>query len=141
MPTVPITDSAQKIDLTPRFGGSSTVQNSPIAAAAETIICTVNLQDFAATAMIAGVRLHGWAAFTVGASGVSATLRIRQTNGSGTVVASTGALTVTAANLVAFDVLGADASPGVGTYVLTLQIGSGAGNTTISAVHLSWSNF
>lgn len=141
MPTVPITDSAAKIDLTPRFGGSSTVQGSPIAAAAETVIATVNLTDFNATAMVAGVRLQGWAAFTVGTNGVSATLRIRKTDINGSVVVSSGALTVTAANLVAFDVLGADAAPGVGTYVLTLQVGSASANTTISAVHLSWSNF
>ncbi len=141
MPVQPITDSAAKIDLTPRFGGSSTVQNSPIAAAAETIIATVNITDFAATAMVAGVRLQGWAAFTVGGSGTAATLRIRQTNVGGTVVVSSGAVTATAANLMAFDVLGADAAPGVGTYVLTLQITAGATNTTISAVHLSWSNF
>jgi hypothetical protein len=65
-------------------------------------------------------------------------LKIRQTNGSGTVVAATGALTggVAAAALLAQDVSGSDATPGVGTYVLTLQITSGATNTTISAVSL-----
>jgi len=141
MPTVPITESAVSIDLTPRFGGSSTVQNSPIAAAAETVIATVNVADFAATAMVAGVRLQGWAAYTVGGSGTAATLRIRKTDINGAVVVSSGACTVTAANLVESSVLGADATPGVGTYVLTLQITNGATNTTISAVHLSWSNF
>ena len=137
MPTVPITDSAQKIDLTPRFVGSSTVQNSPIAAAAETIICTVNLTDFASTAMLSGVELEGWAAFTVGTNGTAATLKVHQTNAAGSTVVSSGALTVTAANLVAPMVLGFDATPGVGTYVLTLQITGGTANTTISAVRLS----
>jgi hypothetical protein len=138
---IPIQESAVSIDLSPRFTGTSTVQNSPIAAALETIIATVALPDFGNTPIVAGVRLHGWAAFTVGTSGTAATLRIRQTNAAGSVVVSSGALTVTAANLVAFDVLGSDATPGVGTYVLTLQITNGAANTTISAVHLSQSMF
>lgn len=137
----PITRNIVNDDLTGRFGGSSTVQGSPIAAAAETIIATVNLPNFGDTPIVNGVRLHGWAAFTVGTNGTAATLRIRQTNASGSVVVSSGALTVTAANLVAFDVLGADASPGVGTYVLTLQITNGSANTTISADHLSYSIF
>lgn len=137
----PITRSAVNDDLSPRFGGSSTVQNSPIAAAAETVICTVNISDFGSTVVNAGIRLQGWAAFTVGTNGVSSTLRIRKTDINGAVVVSSGALTVTAAQLYAPTVLGADAAPGVGTYVLTLQIGSGSANTTISAVHLSWSNF
>lgn len=141
MPTVPIQESAVSIDLSPRFGGSSSVLNSPIAAAAETVICSVSITDFASTAMVAGVRLQGWAAYTVGTNGVSATLRIRKTDINGAVVVSSGACTVTAANLVESSVLGSDATPGVGTYVLTLQIGSGSANTTISAVHLSWSNF
>lgn len=134
----PIQEAANIIDLTPRFGGSSTVQNSPIAAAAETIIATVNLPAFGDTQIVNGVRLHGWAAFTVGTNGTAATLKIHQTNAAGTTVVSSGALTVTAANLYAFDVLGADAAPGVATYVLTLQITNGSANTTISAVHLSY---
>lgn len=137
----PITRSAVNDDLTPRFSGSSTVQNSPIAAAAETIICTVTIPDFGNTPIVAGVRLHGWAAFTVGTNGTAATLKIHQTNAAGSTVVSSGPLTVTAANLVAFDVLGSDAAPGVGTYVLTLQITNGSANTTVSAVHLSWSMF
>lgn len=134
----PITRNIANDDLTGRLGGSSTVQNSPIAAAAETIICTVNLPNFGDTQIMSGVRLHGWAAFTVGTNGTAATLRIRQTNGSGTTVASSGAVTVVAASLYSPDVLGADATPGVGTYVLTLQITNGSANTTVSAVHLSY---
>jgi hypothetical protein len=138
---VPIKESAVSIDMSPRFSGSSTVQGSPIAAAAETVIATVTLPDFGNTAIVAGVRLQGWAAFTVGTNGTAATLRIRKTDINGSVVQSTGACTVTAANLVALDVLGADAAPGVGTYVLTLQITNGSANTTVSAVHISQSMF
>ena len=137
----PITRNSVNDDLSTRFSGTSTVQNSPIAAAAETVIATVNLPNFGDTPIVAGVRLNGWAAFTVGTNGTAATLRIRQTNVSGTVVVSSGAVTVTAANLYALDALGADASPGVGTYVLTLQITGGSANTTVSAVHLSQSMF
>lgn len=135
---VPINVSAARVDLSYRVLDSTTVQNSPIAAAAETIICTVNLPNFGDTVIVSRAYLMGWAALTVGTSGTAVTLRIRQTNVSGTVVASTGALTggIAAGNLIAQDVSGSDATPGVGTYVLTCQVTSGAGNTTISAVQL-----
>lgn len=136
MPVEPISESALRIDLSPRFFDSTTVQNSPIAAAAETIICTVTISNFAQISIQSKVYLSGWAAFTVGGSGTAATLRIRQTNGSGTVVVTTGATTATAANLVTLDAEGSDATPGVAVYVLTLQITSGAANTTISAASL-----
>lgn len=55
---------------------------------------------------------------------------------SGTTVAATGATTVTAANLVEMSVKGFDATPGVGVYVLTLLIGSGADTSTVSALSL-----
>ena len=134
----PITVSAARVDLSPRIVDTTTVQNSPIAAAAETIIATVNIPNFGDTTITSKVFLDGWAAFTVGGSGTAITLRLRQTNGSGTVVATTGALTggVAAAALLAQDVEGSDASPGVATYVMTLQVTSGATNTTISAVSL-----
>src|SRR5690348_16497802 len=138
MPVQPLIYSALEADWSPRVVDTTTVQNSPIAAAAETIIATVNIPNFGGIAIAQKVYLSGWAAFTVGGSGTAATLRIRQTNGAGTVVATTGALTggVAAAALLAQDVCGSDATPGVGTYVLTLQITSGATNTTISAVQL-----
>lgn len=138
MPVQPIENSAITSDWSPRIIDTTTVQNSPIAAAAETIIGTVNIPNFGGVAIVQKIYLDGWAAFTVGGSATAVTLRIRQTNGSGTVVATTGALTggVAAAALLAQDVCGSDATPGVATYVLTLQITSGATNTTISAVSL-----
>jgi hypothetical protein len=131
----PIKQSAVFIDLSGRFQSTQAIVGSP-ALAAETIIGSLAVAGFGDTAIVSGVQFDGWAAFTVGTSGVSATLRIRQTNASGTVVATTGALTVTAANLVQISVQGFDATPGVGTYVLTLQIGSGAAVSTVSAVSL-----
>jgi len=131
----PIKQSVIFTDLSGRFQSTQTVAASP-ALAAETIIGTLNITGFGDTSVVSGIQFDGWAAFTVGTSGVSATLRIRQTNASGTVVATTGALTVTAANLVQINVQGFDAAPGVGVYVLTLQIGSGAAASTVSALSL-----
>lgn len=136
MPVAPITASAVGLDLSARFAGSSTVGASP-ALAAETIIGTLTLATFGAIQVVGGIRLQGWAAFTVGTSGVGATLRIRQTNVTGAVVVTSGAITVTAAALEEIGVLGADAAPGVGVYVLTLQIASGAAVSTVSGLHIS----
>jgi len=141
MPGVPIQESSVVVDLSPRFPSTSTVLNSPIAAAAETIIASLAIPDFGNVAIVSNIRVEGFAAFTVGTSGTAATLRIRQTNVAGTVVATTGAITVTAASLVAPLVLGSDATPGVATYVLTLTITAGAANTTVSSVHLAASMF
>lgn len=134
---VPIETTAAQIDLSQRFAATKTVVASP-ALAAETIIAslTVNTDE----SIVSGVMLRGWAAFTVGTSGTAVTLRIRQTNVSGTVIASTGALTggVTAAALVQEAVLGFDASPAATgqVYVLTLQVTGGAAASTVSAVEL-----
>lgn len=134
MPPVPITSSARGLDLSPRLVRTETVGASP-AAAAETIIGTLNIPTDVAYAT--GAVLLGWAAFTVGTSGVSANLRIRQTNVAGTVIAATGATTVTAASLVETNVQGMDAAPpGGGVYVLTLTIGSGSAASTVSALQL-----
>lgn len=123
------------MDLSDRFQRTTTVGASP-ALAAETIIGTLNLANFGGITPVTGIELTGWAAFTVGTSGTAATLRIRQTNVSGTVVVSTGALTCAATNLLAPDVEGFDAAPGVAAYVLTLQITAGAAASTVSALML-----
>lgn len=136
MPAAPIDVSAALVDLSPRFQSTSVVGASP-AAGAETIIGTLTLADFGNLTVISGIRLHGFAAFTVGTSGVSATLRVRQTNVAGTVVATTGAVIAAATNLLAMNVLGLDAAPGVGVYVLTLTVGSGSAASTVSALHLA----
>lgn len=133
----PIRYDAGGLDLSKRIQVYKTVDASP-ALAAETIIATLTLSGFSDLAVVSGVRLSGWAAFTVGTSGSAVTMRIRQTNVAGSVVASTGALTggVAAAALMAQDVEGFDAGAGVGVYVLTLQVTAGAAVSTVSALTL-----
>src|SRR5437763_1493235 len=108
----PIDYSSALVDLSARFQGTSTVVASP-AAAAETIIASLTLADFGNLTVISGIRLHGFAAFTVGTNGVSANLRIRETDASGAVVKATGAVIAVATNLLAMNVIGLDATPGV----------------------------
>lgn len=134
---VPIRYDSQGLDLSKRVQVYTTVDASP-ALAAETVIATLTLAGFADTAIVSGIALSGWAAFTVGTSGTAARLRIRQTSVAGTVKADTGALTggIAAAALVAQDVEGFDAAPGVGVYVLTLQVTAGAAASTVSALKL-----
>jgi hypothetical protein len=131
----PINESADAIDLSARFTRSTVVVASP-AAAAETIIAqTPAIGD---VAVIQGVRLSGWAAFTVGTNGTAVRLRLRQTNVAGTVIADTGAVTagIAAAGLAAQDVEGFDAAatPPGQVYVLTLQVTAASAASTVSAV-------
>jgi hypothetical protein len=134
---VPLGENAAGIDLSARFAATKTVAGSP-ALAAETIIASLALNTD--ETVVSGVLLRGFAAFTVGTSGTAVTLRIRQTNVTGTVVATTGALTggIAAAGLVAESILGFDAAPALTgqTYVLTLQVTAGAAASTVSAVEL-----
>jgi hypothetical protein len=135
---LPIQLDAQRMDLSKRVQVYSTVDASP-AAAAETVIATLTIAGFADTAIISGALLMGWAAYTVGTSGTAVRLRIRQTNVSGTVKADTGALTGSqhgAGILSADDVNGFDTAP-VNTYVLTMQVTSGAAASTVSALVLA----
>jgi hypothetical protein len=123
------------LDLSPRVAHTATVVASP-AAATETIIASLTLNKDWQTGL--GVVLFGWAAFTVGTSGVSVVLRIRETNASGTVIASTGAVTYTAADLGSLSLQGLDAgiAPPVNVYVVTMTVASGAAESTVSAVDL-----
>lgn len=135
---LPIKQDSQFLDLSKRIQTYSTVDASP-AAASETVIATLTLTGFADTAVISGIKLSGWAAFTVGTNGTAVRLRIRQTSVGGTVKADTGALTggIAAANLVAQDVEGFDSGAGVGTYVLTLTVTAGSAASTVSALSLT----
>jgi hypothetical protein len=134
----PINEAADAIDLSPRFIRSAVVVASP-ALAAETIIA--QSPAVGDVAIMQGVRLSGWAAFTVGTTGTAVRLRLRQTNVAGTVVADTGALTagIAAAALVSQDVEGFDAAAvaPAQVYVLTLQVTGGSAVSTVSAVMLS----
>lgn len=131
---VPISTTSSEIDLSQRAAATTAIVGSP-ALAAETIVASLTLNTD--QAILSGVMLRGFIAFTVGTSGTAVTLRIRRTNVSGTVVATTGALTggIAAAGLVAETILGFDTNvPGTGqVYVLTLQVTSGAAASTVSA--------
>jgi hypothetical protein len=132
----PISLSGDRVDLSPRVVQTQAITGSP-AAAAETIVATLPaLGDIAAQL---GVWLSGSIAFTVGTSGTAFTLRVRRTNVAGTVVFTTGALTATAANLVApgfnaFDpiTVAGLTLPGQ-VYVVTLQVTAGSAASTVSA--------
>lgn len=133
----PIRETSAVLDMSPRFAQSQVVAGSP-AAASITSICALTVPNFGNLAVMTGVQLEGWCAFTVGTSGVTATLTIRQTGVAGAVIASTGALTVVAANLVTFAVQGLDTAPlAPGVWVLALIIGSGAAISTVSAAQLT----
>jgi hypothetical protein len=131
----PLRVNVANTDLSARFPVTTTVGASP-SAAAETIIGTLNIPNFGDTVVVSGIQLTGWAAYTVGTSGTAVTLRVRQTNVSGTVVVSTGALSKTAGNLYVDDISGTDAAPGAAVYVLTMQVTAGAAASTVSALTL-----
>lgn len=130
--------AGDEISLSPRIAVSTTIGGSP-PAGAETVIATVNVNTDVQRDV--GVLLIANAAFTVGTSGVSARLRVRQTNISGTVVADTGATTagIVAAALAELQAFGLDAAPAAAAtaYVLTLLVGSGSAASTVSAVFLA----
>ena len=88
----PIRYDSTSFDLTKRFPVTTTVGASP-SAASETIIGTLTIPSFSDISVVSGIIVQGWAAYTVGTSGTAVTLKIRQTNVSGTTVATTGALT------------------------------------------------
>ena len=127
--------NSQGVDLSTRFKETHAVVGSP-ALAAETTIASLTITDD--MQMANGALLEAWAAFTVGTSGTAATMKIHHTNASGATIASTGALTVVAANLVTFSCQGIDQAvvlPGQ-IFIVTLQITAGAAVSTVSAVSL-----
>lgn len=134
----PIRIDSAGVDLSRRFKQTAAVAASP-SGSAETTIATFTIAD--SLTIVSGIQLYGFAAFTVGTSGASATLKIRQTGTSGTTIASTGATTggIAAAALVDMNVQGFDTAAVLPNqvYVLTLTIGSGAAASTVSAVSLS----
>lgn len=135
---VPIQIDASHIDLSPRVFSSSVVVASP-AAASETIVaqltCTGDI------AIVSGIIVMFWCAFTVGTSGVSVQAKIRRTNVSGSTQADSGAVNegVTAQTQLgwryaqAFDT--GPTMPGQ-VYCGTLTVASGAAASTVSAVSL-----
>ena len=136
--TIPaVIASAAGLDLSGRYQFSKIVAASP-ALAAETVIATLTTPDLGGLSVNQGIYVMGWAAYTVGTSGTAVNLRLRETGTSGSIIAATGALTKTAAQLYADDVNGLDtAGAGQQVYVLTMQVTSGAAASTVTAVLLT----
>lgn len=127
--------NARGVDLSQRFAHSEAIVGSP-ALAAETIVAQIQIAS--GLTVVSGVQLWGSVSFTVGTSGTAATLRIRQTNVSGTVKGTSAAFTVAATNLVGFPLTTFDTTPGdAQIYVLTLQITAGAATSTVAQTQLS----
>lgn len=135
MSSAPIQLGAAGVDLSSRFRFSITVAASP-AAAVETTICTLTLPR--GLTITQGVFLEAVAAFTVGTNGTGSTLRIRQTDTSGTVIYSSGLLASAAATLQNIAAQGIDASPASTgqVYVVTLTVAAATAPSTVSAVSL-----
>jgi hypothetical protein len=138
VPVEAFSRSAVGIDLSGRVVKSSTVAASP-SAATETTIASITLPTNVAFA--SGVLLIGFAAWTYGTSGVSANLKIRQTDTSGSTIIATGVTNngaPAATQLDARTIVGFDTAPSSTgqVYVLTLTVGSAAAASTVSAVTL-----
>lgn len=130
-----IKESAAAIDLSGRVAYSTTVAASP-SGSTETVVASVVVPGD--IAVVQAVLLVCWLAFTVGASGVSARLRIRQTDINGTTKGDTGLTTAVAGQLGTRTVLAVDTAGLAGmTYAATLTIGSGGAASTVSSVLLA----
>lgn len=130
-----IVQNAKGIDLSARWNISTTVVASP-SGSAETIIGSVAIPGD--VAVVTGVVVWGWVAFTVGTSGTAVTLQVRQTSTGGTSICSSGATSATAATLNVRDVLGIDTAPvGAQVYKLTMTVTGGAAASTCSQVFIA----
>lgn len=133
----PITRSIGGSDLTSRFVESHAIVGSP-AASTIAIACSLTWNPADAPTVVNGAFLETAVALTVGTNGVSVLLQIRRTNATGTVIATTGAVTATAASLVALSTQGIDQVafvPGQ-IWVACLTIASGSASSTVSSASL-----
>lgn len=131
----PISMNIGRVDLTDRFIENHTVAASP-AAGAITTVATLTWSPQSSPTIVNGALLEAAIAFTVGTNGVTALLQIRRGTSAGTIIASTGAVTVVATNLVALSTQGIDQvafNPGQ-AWVVCLTIGSGSAASTVSSV-------
>lgn len=136
--------SANTLDLGPRFYTSSTIVGSP-SAATETLVAQITGIDGQLSVSV-GVFLSAALSFTVGTSGTAIRIRIRQgtTAGAGTVIADTGALTggVAATNLLSQDIQNVDTNASGGaavastSYHVSLQVTGGAAASTVSQANI-----
>lgn len=133
----PIARTIGSIDLTDRFIENHTVSNSP-SASSITTVATLTWAPASNPAVLYGAFLSVEAALTVGTNGVSILGQIRRGTSAGTVIASTGALTASAASLYSVSCQGVDAVafvPGQ-AWVFCLTIASGSATSTVSSVAL-----
>ncbi|HEY4441643.1 MAG TPA: hypothetical protein VGN14_14385 [Candidatus Elarobacter sp.] len=128
--------NSRLLDLTARVACAVTVGASP-SAAAETVIGTLNCSTGLTFGL--GMIIQGWCTITIGGSGTSIRLRVRQTNISGAVVADSGVVTagIVAGNVTTQDAGGLDtAPPAGGVYVLTALVGAAVSGSTVGALQI-----
>src|ERR1051326_4299470 len=89
MSPIPISESGAGIDLSPRVFSSATVVASPADATETTVVSVTCPGDIA---IVSGILVMCFVAFTVGTNGVSANLKIRRTSAAGTTLTATGAV-------------------------------------------------
>jgi hypothetical protein len=133
----PISENIGRVDLTDRFIENHTVSASP-AAGSITTVATLTWNPQSNPTVVNGAILEAAIALTVGTNGVSVKLDIRRTNNTGTVIATTGAVTASAASLVSLSTQGIDQvafSPGQ-AWVVCLTIASGSATSTVSSVSI-----
>lgn len=134
--TTPTQFSAASMDFSSRVANNATVVGSP-AAGSITSVCALTFPNFGKLQNATGVYLEGTVSLTIGTNGVSCLMQIRQTGVAGSVIASTGAMTVTAGNLYSFSVQGVDTAPlAAGVWIIALTIGSGSASSTVSGTSL-----
>lgn len=112
---------------------STTIVASP-ALAAETIVGQVAVTTDAASL----VAMMGFITYTVGTTGTAGRLRIRADSLTGTVVADSGALTATAANVVSALAVGSPAAAEIASrlFVMTLQVTAATAASTLTSLLL-----
>lgn len=133
----PINVNVSTIDLSDRFIESHAIVGSP-AASTIAIACSLTWSPAANPTVVNGAFLSTEVALTVGTNGVSVLLQIRRTNATGTIIATTGAVTATAGNLYSLSTQGIDQvafKPGQ-IWVACLTIASGSATSTVSAASL-----
>lgn len=113
---------------------TTTIQGSPIAAASETVIGTLQVT----TDNAAIVAMMGFCTATIGTSGTGLRLRIRADSLTGTLVGDSQSVAATAAAVGVAVVVGSPAAVEIAarTFVLTATIAAGAANTTIQNMML-----
>lgn len=133
----PITSNIGRTDLTDRVIENHTVSASP-SGSTITTVATLTWSPQSSPTVVYGAYLSCEAALTVGTNGVSILAQIRRGTSAGTVIATTGAITATAASLYSVSCQGVDAiafTPGQ-AWVFCLTIASGSAASTVSSVAL-----